>query len=58
MLASGLPERTELHARNMALVALDMMDVARDTSIDGLDVKVRRRGADDGVCSHGKDVRH
>ncbi|ELT97386.1 hypothetical protein CAPTEDRAFT_190571 [Capitella teleta] len=40
MLASGLPERTELHARNMALVALDMMDVAKDTFIDGHRVQV------------------
>ena len=41
MLASGLPEKTELHARNMALVALDMLDVAMDTAIDGQRVQVR-----------------
>ena len=41
MLASGLPEKTHLHAKNIALVALDMIDIARDIVLEGdLHVKV------------------
>jgi len=40
MLASGLPEKTSLHARNIAQVALDMMDISRDVVVDGNSIKV------------------
>ncbi len=42
MLASGLPERSTVHAKNIALVALDMMDIAREIVVDGQGVKVGR----------------
>ena len=41
MLASGLPEKTEVHAKNIALVALDMMDIAQGVVVDDYRVKVR-----------------
>ena len=41
MLASGLPERSGLHARNIALVALDMMDIARDIVVADGEFPVR-----------------
>ena len=40
MLTSGLPEKTHLHAKNIALVALDMIDIARDIVLEG-DLHVR-----------------
>ena len=40
MLASGLPEKTTVHAKNIAQVALDMMDIAREIVVDGHGVKV------------------
>ena len=41
MLASGLPEKTKLHAKNIAQVALDMLDIAREVVVDGNNIKVR-----------------
>ncbi|KAK2169730.1 hypothetical protein LSH36_7g04021 [Paralvinella palmiformis] len=41
MLASGLPEKTSLHARNIAQVALDMMDISRDVVVDGNSIKLQ-----------------
>ena len=40
MLASGLPEKSSVHAKNIALVALDMVDLAREIVIDGDPVRV------------------
>ena len=40
MLAGGLPERNPTHAKNIALVALDMIDLAREMLIDGSPVRV------------------
>ena len=41
MLASGLPEKSPLHARNIALVALDMIDIARDIVVADGEFPVR-----------------
>ena len=41
MLASGLPEKSSLHARNIALVALDMIDIARDIVVADGEFPVR-----------------
>ena len=35
MLASGLPEKSSVHAKSIALVALDMLDIAREITVDG-----------------------
>lgn len=40
MLAGGLPEKSQTHAKNIALVALDMIDLAREILIDGDPVRV------------------
>ena len=40
MLASGLPARSTVHARDIALVALDMLDIAREVQVDGQCLKV------------------
>ena len=42
MLASGLPEKTGVHARNIAFVALDMMDIAQGVQVDDYRVQVRK----------------
>ncbi len=34
MLASGLPEKSTVHAKNIALVALDMLDIVREITVD------------------------
>ena len=41
MLASGLPEKSSLHAKNIALVALDMIDIARDIVVADGEFPVR-----------------
>ena len=41
MLVSGLPEKNSAHCRNIALAALDMLQTARDISVDTQAVKVR-----------------
>ncbi|CAD5114761.1 DgyrCDS3804 [Dimorphilus gyrociliatus] len=40
MLASGLPERSGRHAKNIALVALDMMDIVRELQVDGQNIRL------------------
>ena len=40
MLASGLPEKSSLHAKNIALVALDMLDIVREIAVDNQPIRV------------------
>ena len=40
MLASGLPEKTPVHAKNIASVALDMIDVVDQLIVENYKVKV------------------
>ena len=40
MLASGLPEKSTVHAKNIALVALDMLDIVREIAVDDHPVRV------------------
>ncbi|XP_065159270.1 guanylate cyclase soluble subunit beta-1 [Atheta coriaria] len=40
MAVSGLPEPCTTHARDMARLALDMMDMSRDVFLDGENVKI------------------
>ena len=47
MLASGLPEKSSVHAKSIALVALDMLDIAREITVDGCPVKVHRHHVSD-----------
>ena len=42
LVASGLPERNTTHAKNIALLALDMMDIAKDIRIGRDSVRVRQ----------------
>lgn len=35
MAVSGLPEQCATHARDMARLALDMMDLGREVQVDG-----------------------
>ena len=40
MLASGLPERNSIHAKSIALVALDMLVIGQEVTVDDHPVKV------------------
>ncbi|XP_074650635.1 guanylate cyclase soluble subunit beta-1-like [Tubulanus polymorphus] len=40
LVASGLPEWTSSHARNIALLALEMVDIAKEIVINGIQVKL------------------
>ena len=40
MLASGLPEKNSVHAKSIALVALDMLDIGQEVTVDDRPVKV------------------
>ena len=40
MLASGLPEKNSVHAKSIALVALDMIDIVRDIVVYEQPVRV------------------
>ena len=40
MLASGLPERNSIHAKSIALVALDMLVIGQEVTVDDRPVKV------------------
>lgn len=40
MLASGLPDKSNVHAKNIALVALDMLDIVREITVDCESVRV------------------
>ena len=60
MIASGMPEKTSVHAKNVALVALEMLDMARDTPIDDAPVQVRHAYmlTDIGVYALFIDINH
>ncbi len=55
MLTSGLPEKTHLHAKNIALVALDMIDIARDIVLEG-DLHVRVNASYHIQCTTTRDL--
>ncbi|KAK2188586.1 hypothetical protein NP493_128g05046 [Ridgeia piscesae] len=40
MLASGLPEKNSVHAKSIALVALDMLDIGQEVTVDDHPVKI------------------